>query len=296
LVTCPKGPLITDNVSGEILCGSCGIVLIEKGEDFGPESMGSDMAEYLTKSRTGPALSLAVHDKGLSTVIGTENKDATGNALSRNMKNTFNRLRIWDSYSKSRSTNRSLMRSFTLLDAMRTKLAIPDIVIEEAAYLFRKAVNGKLTRGRSTTSLLSASLYAACRELDTPRSLNDIAEASNITRKDLSRSYFILTKKLDLKLRSFDSSKFVSRISNEVGISEKTRRYALNILSKAIEKEISAGKNPMGLAAAVIYLSCVINNEKKTQTEIAKAAGVTSVTIRNRIDSLRKDLDNVEIG
>ena len=289
-VKCVMGPLITDNFSGEVLCGSCGLVLIEKSEDSGSEVRIHDMEEFMTRSRTGTGLSLAMHDMGLPTVISSENKDALGKFLSGDTKNTFSRLRIWDKRSRSGSKDRALRSAFILLDAMKTKLAIPDMVIEKTAYIYRKALNRKISKGRSITSLIGASLYAACRQTDTPRTLHDIANAANINKKILSRSYRNLIKSLDLKLQPFDSSEFITRISEQARISEKTRRDALNILSKAVEKEISAGKNPLGLAAAALYISCLVNKEKKNQEVIAKAAGITAVTIRNRSISLRKEL------
>ncbi|HLC24069.1 MAG TPA: transcription initiation factor IIB [Nitrosopumilaceae archaeon] len=287
--------MITDGVLGEIVCGSCGLVLVEKVEDSALESRIHDVEEYLDKSRTGSGSTLAMHDMGLTTVIGTENKDASGNFLSSDMKNRFKRLRLWNTRSESRPTDRNLKMAFTILNTIKTKLAIPDMVIEKAAYIYRKAIVKKLTRGRSISGLIHASLYAACRETDTPRTLRDIAHAGNLTKKNLATSYRNLIKILDLNLKPYDPSEFITRISSQVGISEKTRRDALNILSKAAEKEISVGKNPVSLAAASLYLSCMMNHEEKNQDDIAKASGVTAVTIRNRVRSLRKDL-KIKIG
>lgn len=287
--------MITDGVLGEIVCGSCGLVLVEKVEDSALESRIHDAEEYLSKSRTGSGSTLAMHDMGLTTVIGTENKDASGNFLSSDMKNRFKRLRLWNTRSESRSTDRNLKTAFAILNTIKTKLAIPDMVIEKAAYIYRKAIVKKITKGRSISGLIHASLYAACRETDTPRTLQDIAHAGNVSKKNLAKSYRNLIKILDLKLKPYDPSEFITRISSEVGISEKTRRYALNMLSKAAEKEISVGKNPVGLAAASLYLSCVMNHEEKNQDDIARASGITAVTIRNRVRSLRKDL-KIKIG
>lgn len=283
--------MITDTTSGEVICGSCGLVLIEKSEDPTPEVRSHDMEEFYTKSRTGPRSSLAIHDKGLSTSINFYNKDWSGNPLSNYVKRTFVRLRMWDNRSKSSSRDRSLIQAFNMLNSMKTKLAIPDTVIEEAAYIFRKAIDIKLTRGRGIPAITCACLYAACRESDTPRTLTDIAKVGNIKRKNFAKAYKILVSNLDLTQPVFSSSEFVTRISNEVGISEKTRRTALHILSKVTEKEISAGKNPMGLAASILYLSCRINDEKIKQSDIAHAAGVTAVTIRNQINNLTKEME-----
>ena len=282
--------MITDIASGEIICGACGLVLIEKNEDSGIQLRARDMEELYAKSRTGPEASLAIHDMGLSTNIGFSNRDASGNPLSAGVKYAFDRLRKWDSRSKSTSRNRTLMQAFNLLSSMKAKLAIPDIVIEEAAYIFRKALDMKLTKSRGIPAIICASLYAACRESDIPRTLKDIAMVGNVKRKNLARAHKILVRNLDLRQPVFDSSEFITRISNEVGISEKTRRDALNLLSRAAEKEIPAGKNPMGLAASALYLSCRINNERIKQSQLAGAASITAVSIRNRIIDLKKEL------
>jgi transcription initiation factor TFIIB len=284
--------MITDTISGEVVCGSCGLVVIEKIEDSSTESRVYDMEEFYTKTRTGPASSLAIHDRGLATNIGFDNRDASGNLLLGNIRQTFDRLRIWDSRIKSTSRDRTLIQAFNLLSSMKAKLAIPDTVIEEAAYIFRKAMDNKLTKGRGISAIICASLYAACRESDTPRTLKDISRVGNIKRKNLARAHKILVRNLDLKQPAFDSSEFITRISNDVGISEKTRRDALNLLSRAAEKEISAGKNPMGLAASVLYLSCRVNDEKIKQSQLAHAAGITAVSIRNRIMELKKELES----
>jgi transcription initiation factor TFIIB len=46
----------------------------------------------------------------------------------------------------------------------------------------------------------------------------------------------------------------------------------------------------MGLAAASLYVACVLETEKKTQKEIAEVANVTEVTVRNRYKGLKEAL------
>ena len=248
------------------------------------------MNDYFTKSRTGPASSLAIHDRGLNTNINTANKDASGNRLSGYVKGTFDRLRVWDQRSKFTTSDRNFRHAFILLETMKTKLAIPDSVVEETAYIYRKAIAKKMTRGRSIPSILCASLYAACRATNTPRTLTDIARAANIRKGVLALSYRILIKTLDLKFKPYDPAEFVTRVAASVGLSEKTQRDALTILSKAEKIEICAGKHPMGLVGAALYCSSIINMEHKTQEQIAKACGITNVTIRNVCSVLKKKL------
>lgn len=284
---CTRGPIITDNVRGEILCGHCGQVLAEK---YGDSVHGKQDPEENAEHRGGPT-SLRLYDRGLITIIDSSNKDATGHSLKNYQKLTFRRLRVLNRRNNTKRIKRSLINAFILLDMLKVKLAIPELVAEETAYIFRKAVNKKLTRGRNTSALICASLYAACRGAGIPRSLTDIVESGNINKTLLTKNYRLLIQSLDLKIQPYSSSEFITKISSQVGISEKIRRDALDLLSKIGEKELDAGKNPVGLAAATLQLSCLINGELKSQGDIVKASGITAVTIRNRIMSIKKSFD-----
>ncbi len=288
LDTCKTYPIITDSERGEVYCGGCGLVLLQNMEVRSHESNGYTQEEFMKQTRTGPAISLTMYDKGLSTVIG-KNVDSTGRAISSATKSRFSRLRIWDQRSKSRSTS-TLSKAFTQLNAMKTKLGIPDSVVESAAYIYRKAVAAKITRGRTMTSLISASLYAACRITNTPRTLDDIATTGNVERRTLSRDLRTLIKTLNLTLEQYDTAAFIVRIANNMNLKEKTKRDALSILTRSENEEITAGKHPVAQAAASLYLSCIMNGEKLSQKKFSEVAGVSDVTIRNRATLIRKVL------
>ncbi len=288
---CGKGPMVTDSTTGEMFCGNCGFVLTERVEESGPEWRSFSKEEHEDRSRTGTPTSLAMHDMGLATIIGPADKDASGKPLSASMKSTIERLRTWDSRSQVHEpVDRNFRQAFSELDRLKDKLALSDAVIEKTAYIYRKALDKGLVRGRSIPGLVAAALYAACRDTETPRTLTDVANGINIKRKDVARCYRLLLRELDLKMPVVDPIKCVARIASKAGLSEKTKRKALLILKDAAEIEISAGKDPMGLAAAALYLSCVMNGENKTQKDVAQAAGVTEVTIRNRYKGLKESL------
>lgn len=291
LDTCKTYPIITDSERGEMFCGGCGLVLVQNILDTSNESNGYSQEDFMKLSRTGPATSLTMYDRGLSSIIGA--KDSSGKALSNKTKYEFNRLRTWDQRSKSRSTV-TLSKAFTLLNGMKTKLGIPDNVVENAAYIYRKIANAKLTRGRTMASLVSASLYAACRENNIPRTLDDIAAAGNIERRILSRDLRTIIKKLGLNLNQYDTSSFISKISNNMNLKEKTKRDAFDILKRCEVKEITAGKHPVAQAAASLYIACIINNEKISQKKFAEESGVSDVTIRNRVVLIKNTLKIVE--
>jgi transcription initiation factor TFIIB len=292
LDTCKTYPIITDSERGEIVCGGCGLILVQNIADISYVSNSYTLEGFMKLARTGPATSLTMYDKGLSTVIGT-NKDFSGNALPSKTKYEFNRLRTWDQRSKSRNTA-TLSKAFTLLNGMKTKLGIPDNVVENAAYIYRKTVNAKLTRGRTMASLISASLYAACRENNVPRTLDDIAAAGNVERRILSRDLRTIIKKLGLNLKQYDTASFISKISNNMNLKEKTKRDAFEILKRCEKEQITAGKHPVAQAAASLYISCIMNGEKISQKKFSVESGVSDVTIRNRVVLIKKTLKLVE--
>ena len=286
---CGKKSLLTDEVTGEQFCGKCGYVISGKVDESGPEQRSFSTQGGVDTTRTGSPISLTRHDKGLATVINPSNRDATGKPLSSSMKSTITRLRTWDSRSQSQATaDRNLRQALNELDILKGKLTIPSSVLEKAAYIYRKALEKKLVRGRSISGMIAASLYAACRDAETPRTLKDVADAANVKRKDIARCYRILHRELELKMPVVDSIQCIARISSKLEISEKTKRYAAKILKETQKRQESSGKDPMGLAAAALYFSCVINGVSITQRDLAEAASVTEVTVRNRFKALKE--------
>jgi len=288
---CGKGSMLTDDDSGEMFCSKCGFVATERVEQEGPEWRSFSKDGGQDRTRTGIPISLAMHDMGLATIIGPANRDATGKPLSASMKSTIERLRTWDSRSQVHEpVDRNFRQAFSELDRLKDKLALSDAVIEKTAYIYRKALEKGLVRGRSIQALIASALYAACRNTETPRTLTDVADGINIKRKDVARCYRLLLRELDLKMPVVDPINVVSRIASIADLSEKTKRKAREFLKEASRLEVSAGKDPMGLAAAALYLACVMMGENTTQKDIANAAGVTEVTIRNRYKGLKEVL------
>src|SRR5918996_569697 len=238
--------LILVNMQTAMLCSIC-----KSGQTVtDAESRAFTSEEVNDRSRTGIPRSLARHDMGLSTVIGRTDKDASGRIIDGAMRSTMGRLRAWDFRTQAHSpTDRNLRQAFSELDRLKDKLGVSDAVIEKTAYIYRKAQERGLVRGRTISAMIGAALYIACRETGAARTLKDIADTGNIKRNDIG------------------------------------------IMKNVTKSGISAGKDPMGLAASVLYLACLNTGESKTQTDIAEAAGVTEVTVRNRYKNLKSHLD-----
>jgi len=265
---CGKGPMVLDSESGELVCSNCGYVVKDKIEDTGPEWRSSSKDEGgKDESRAGLPTSIASHDMGLSTMIGTRNADSTGRPLSGGMRTTVDRLRTWDRRSQvHESADRNMSRAFVQLRTFSDKLSLNNEIIERAAYIYRKALERGLIRGRSITEMIAASLYAACRDSEIPRTLKDVSLVANIGRKDLARSYRLLIREMDIRMPVPDPAKSVAKIASKVEAGEKTRRRALEILARARENGVAAGKDPVGLAASALYVASTLVGEEHRQS------------------------------
>ncbi len=284
---CPPDKIIFDHERGEYICILTGEVIEDRIIDERPEWRAFTPEERERRSRIGGPITSTVHDRGFATAIDYSNKDATGKRLEPRRRMEIRRLRRIQARSRIQSSiERNLAQAMNELDRLADQLHLPKNVREEAARIYRLAVDKGLVRGRSIESVIAAAIYTACRELKIPRTLDEIARFTKSNRKDIARCYRLLLKELDIKVQTSDPVDFVPRIAHALGISAKVMKTAAELLHKARELGITAGKDPAGLAAAAVYIAALLHGERKTQKEIAHVAGVTEVTVRNRYKEL----------
>ncbi|MCX8175760.1 MAG: transcription initiation factor IIB [Candidatus Bathyarchaeota archaeon] len=291
---CPEcgSTIFVKSETGEIICSNCGLVIGEESYDMGPEWRAFTLEEKAGKSRVGGPVSILHADKGLPTIIDKVGKDAFGRKIDLQTRIQMLRLRKWQTRTQYQSPiERNLLQALAELDRIADKLHIPEDLQEEAAEIYRKALDKGLVRGRSISAIVAASVYAACRVYNRPRSLKEIASVSRVKKKDIARSYRLLLNELDLKMPIPDPKLYISKIAAKSEVPEETQLKAIKILDEAGGKGAITGKDPVGLAAAALYIACVLTGEKKTQKDIAEAAGVTEVTVRNRYRSLKEQLN-----
>src|SRR3989344_5313335 len=278
--------LIIQKEKGEAICKDCGLVIEEKMIDFSQEWREFSDDQSAKRRRTGAPMTYTKFDGGLSTDIGQKSEIYQ---LGAKGKNKFFRLRKWQ-HRISTAIERNLKLALAELKRVSSYLKLPRSVEEESARIYRRAVEKGLVRGRSMESVVAGALYASCRRHEVPRTLDEISEASGIDKKEVGRTYRFITRELGIRILPSNPVDYLPRFVSALKLSAETQTRAVEILEKAQKAELTSGRGPTGIAAASLYVATLINNEKRTQREVADVAGVTEVTIRNRYKELLREL------
>jgi transcription initiation factor TFIIB len=283
--TCPEcgGQVVGDAMNGETRCGECGLVVDEDEIDRGPEWRAFDATEREQKSRVGPPTTNMLHDKGLSTNIGWQDKDSYGNALSSEQRQKMQRLRTWNERFRTESSKeRNLKQALGEIDRMASALGVPDPTRETASVLYQQALSNDLLPGRSIEGIATASLYAATRIDAIPRSIDEVASVSRVDDMRFKRAYRYMTRELGLQIPPTNPIEYLGRLASDLECTDETEQLARELTELAIEDGVHSGKDPVGVAASALYASGQLTNEKITQSTISDVADISEVTIRNR--------------
>jgi transcription initiation factor TFIIB len=284
---CGSTRLMRDYECAEVVCMDCGFVITAKIADRGPEWRAFTNEQRAKRTRVGAPLTYTIHDKGLSTMIDWHDRDVYGKSLSPGQKAQVYRLRKWQRRIRvSDATERNLAFALSEITKIANNLNLPKNILETASVIYRKAVKQRLIRGRSIQGVTAAAVYLACRQCKLARTLEEIAQASNVNKKEVGRSYRFLIKELDYFVPPVRPSQYITKFSNQLTMQGKVEEIAHKILATAKELKLTSGRGPTGIAAAASYIASVLTGERKTQREIAEIAQVTEVTIRNRYKEL----------
>lgn len=289
---CGSIKITRDEEKGEIVCNQCGLILSDDMVDLGKEWRSFDSDQLEERARTGSPMKYVKLNKGLVTMIDRRGTDLRGNKLSSKSRAQMYRLIKWHKRASiSSSMQRNLSIALTELRRVASYLNIPEQLVEAAALLYRKTVKKGLIRGRLIEAVVAAVLYTVCRNYNVPRTLNEMAEASGLTKKEIGRTYRFLVRELKLDVPLTNPVHYIPRFASELNLSGEVQEEGRKILENAISNGLISGRGPTGVAAAAVYIAGLLKGERRTQKEVANVAGVTEVTIRNRYRELKKKLD-----
>ncbi len=271
---CGSKSVITDSKHAELYCADCGIVIDENIVDLGPEWRSYDEEQAAKRIRTGPPMSYRIHDKGLGTPtpgLPARTRRLRGISID--------------------SSDKTLAFALVEIDRMACALGLPNNIKEATSVIYRRAMKKNLIKGRSIEELVSAMLYITCRQYGVPRTLKEVAAVSRSPLKKIRRSYIFLLRRLEIKLAPADPARYIPRFCSKLGLSGEIRERAIEILRDNKGTGVAKGWGPIGTAAAAIYIATVLSGEYRTEKEIAKVAGTTEITIRDRYKELIKRLE-----
>jgi len=289
---CASPNLFYDHIRAEVFCENCGFVMEETIVDEGPEWSSFSHEENQRLSRVGPPIKRGTLNSQLTTVIPTSRVDSRGTPISpRAMKLYYHLGRLQRQVAKSGKGERSIGLVSRALNRLASHLQLPPAVVEEASYVSMKAIKSDLLRGRSVQSLVAASLYIACRNLSVPRTLDEITRVSGVSRKRLTKTISVISRKSGFKPKPITPSDYIARFCSELDLGDDVRVLAGNILSKAGEEN---SLSPPGTAASAIYLAAIARGQRVPQKRIAEVAGVSEVTLRSHF-KLFRDIISVEV-
>ena len=273
---CPEcGGLRLSEENGQLTCLSCGLVI---GEviDTGPERRAYGFEDYLAKSRTNPL------NASSSTTIGRVGewvRDSSNHRLTAEKALQVFKWRRWQA--RSLKARYGLIKARRYAETVAFLMGLPENLKDEALNLYVKALRARLTTGRSMKSLVAACLYAACRAHNLPRTVKEVAEHAGERRSDVASYYRMMLKRGLLTVPPPSMEAYVAKIASILQLSGAVQLEAIRILEEARRKGLTASRSPVSLAAGALYTASLTLKEYRTQLEIAKAAGVTEVTVRN---------------
>jgi len=284
---CGSTNLYYNKQKGEIICRDCGLVIDSKSISLGKEWRDFEDDDGNEMKRSGAPTSYTKYDMGMGTSIGSE-KDLYG--LSKKERYKVQRIRKWQ-VTLTTVMEKNLKIALGELRRLASYLNLPSSIEEDAAKIYTEAVRRNLVRGRSIEAVVAGVVYAACRRHNIPRTLEEISEASGIDKKEIGRSYRYITRELKIKILPSSPIDYISRFASVLKYSPKTQSRGIEILSKALNLDLTSGRGPIGIAAAALYIAGLLEGERRTQREISEVSGVTEVTIRNRYKEIIELLD-----
>ena len=285
--TCCENPCIILK-GGNKVCLNCGLVLDIHLVEHERRAYSSE--EIDKRKQTEPRW----REFGSRTILSTNKSDYKGHYLTAENKTLFSRLsKIQNSLISG--IERNFWEAKPKMKQLTSKLNLPDYIHETAWKIYALAAKKKLTMGRSIEGFIAASLYVAIRVHEFPKLLEEISDAAMIPRKSIIHSLGLLIREvlpeLNLKYKPINIKQLIFKFGSELSLPIDIQKNALNLAAISSKMGLSfIGKDPKGLAASALYLAMKSTKEKKTQTEIAKAARITEVTLRSRIKEMKKKL------
>ncbi|MBO4247860.1 transcription initiation factor IIB family protein [Halomicrobium sp. IBSBa] len=277
---CPECDGAIDASTREAVCTQCGLVVDEDQLDRGPEWRSfEDDGEQ--KARTGAPLTRSRHDRGLSTEIGRSTR------LKGRKRRQMARLRREHSRAQTGSKrDRNQRIGFIEIRRLVSRLDLSSTIRDRACVLFESAQEADLLVGRSIEGFAAAAVYATCRTSEIARTVEEVVADAQASTGELRVAYDAINRELGLPTGPIDPREYLPRFASELDVPHEIERRATALADLAAERNLIAGKNPGGVAAACLYTAAREADYELTQARAAAVADVSPVTLRSTYQAL----------
>ncbi|KAH6719012.1 cyclin-like protein [Leptodontidium sp. MPI-SDFR-AT-0119] len=298
--------LVEEFSSGDMVCGSCGLVLGDRIVDtrsewrtFANDDQGND-----DPSRVGDGANPLLNGSQLTTTISFQD----GNARSRDLMRTQNK-------SSNDKATKGLLAAYKEIGAHCDAVNIPKNVSDTAKHLFKLVDDAKAFKGKSQEAIIAGCIFIACRQCGVPRTFREIYALTKVSKKDIGRTFKVLEKffandsedKAKAAQNGLLPSTDTYQTTSSTNASELCVRYCSQLglsrqsfvkVSQGLAEKMStvgdlAGRSPLSVAAACIYMASYLLGRPKTPKEISAVAGVSDGTIRTAYKYLYQERERL---
>jgi transcription initiation factor TFIIB len=307
---CKEDPpnLVEEFASGDMVCGSCGLVLGDRIVDtrsewrtFSNDDQGND-----DPSRVGDGANPLLNGSQLQTTIAF----GDGSARSRDL------LRAQGKSSTDKAT-KGLLAAYKEIGAHCDAVNISKNVSDTAKHLFKLVDDAKAFKGKSQEAIIAGCIFIACRQCGVPRTFREIYALTKVSKKDIGRTFKALEKffaqdsagksaiasatggmlpSVDTyqTTQSTNAKDLCLRYCSQLGLN----RQQFVKVSQGLAEKMStfgdlAGRSPLSVAAACIYMASYLLGKPKTPKEISQVAGVSDGTIRTAYKYLYQERERL---
>jgi transcription initiation factor TFIIB len=281
--SCPECDGAITATSGESVCDGCGLVVDEYRIDHGPDWRHDEVDR---QRHTGAARTETLHDHGLTTQIGRR-RDANGNELSARKRSQLGRLRREHKRGMFESkADRNLATGITEIRRILSCLDRSKSLRDQACRLFRTAQSEDLLLGQSIERVAAASVYAACRCNQTPRTIRDVAEHAKVDAETLQSMYNTLNAELDIPAPPRSPVAFIPQHASALDVPDHVRITARDLATAATDATVAMGCDPSAFAGSCLYQAARDHSYPLTQDEVGEVADTCGQTIRSHLERL----------
>lgn len=252
-------------IDGHPICISCGLV-IDQANQIGYKSLGEKRSKK--KSKLLRELLASREQHGIPRCIDVKT--------------------LMDSLGISDSVEEKIAHTIASIIDLAGKLGLSDDVNEIALNIYEGIAKKSTFKGKGTRALSAAIVYAASKKAGKVCGLHEISRAAGIRTNKVFKCYRFVLENLDYHMHYPSIEEYIERICGKLALSKNTANIAKKIAVTARNYTQTKGTHS-SLTAASIYISSIINDERRTQREIADAIGITEATIRSKYKEIARE-------